>query len=92
MILFGPLILLLGPIVIGFGAPFSIFCSGDWPFLVNLILFLLALPLGTALGCLCGALAFTFGTIPFEFVHMTRLFRILFFKLGCNCCMPCCGL
>ena len=68
MIIFAPVILLLGPILVGFCAPWSILCFRECPFLINLVLFLIALPLSTALGCIAGALALAILTIPFEFV------------------------
>ena len=89
LIVFGPLIFLLSPILIGFCYPWAILCNGPGDCHMNFILFLLALPLGTALGCIVGALALVILTIPFEFIQMIRLLRILFFKLGLNCCMPC---
>ena len=90
LIIFTPVILLLGPIVIGFGYPFIIFCESDCNFFVNLILWILAEPFSLALGTLVGALAFTLITIPMEITQIIRLCRLLMWKIGCNCCMPCC--
>ena len=76
LIIFAPVVLLLGPILCGVFMPFGIFCNSDCPFLINVFLFAIAWPLAIALGILAGVLAFTLLTIPIEIIQTVRFFRL----------------
>lgn len=90
LILFGPIGMLLVPILAGLIAPLAILFTKRSPELINLILTVLALPLGNAAGIVAGCLLFAICAIPFEFVQCIRFFRLLFAKCNVYCCMKCC--
>ena len=94
-IIFLPLILLLGPMMFGIFVPLREMCKSISDQRLNplaaFFLFLIFWPIAIALGVICGVLAFTFLTIPAEFVWTIRFFRLLFFNCcRWKCCMPCC--